>query len=68
MALWSVSNLESKGGGGGGWGEEENWPLAEDVMKLEPIVKFSNLISDSNTTVHCERVRNLSYNKNNYVS
>ena len=66
MALWSTSSLEApnedsdRDGGGG--------PMAEDVRKLEPIIKFSNLSDDANVNAHCERVRSLVYNKDRYVS
>lgn len=64
MALWSVSSLESCGEDKG---EDSEPVLAEDAKKLDPIIKFSNLMSDANVTSHCERVRSLAYNKHNYV-
>ena len=70
MALWSVSSLEPM--------EEEeeeegdmirSGPMAEDVQRLEPIVKFSNLMgSGRSSSSHCERVRSLAYNRQKYVS
>ena len=64
MALWSVVSLDSPDGSE----EEENSPMAEDVSKLGPIIKFSNLTSDTNVTPHCERVRSLAYSRDTYVS
>ena len=64
MALWSVVSLDQSEDSDG----EENSPLAENVSKLEPIIKFSNLTSDVNVTSHCERVRNLAYSRDSYVS
>jgi WD repeat-containing protein 40A len=63
MALWSVVSLDQSEDSDG----EENSPLAENVSKLEPIIKFSNLTSDVNVTSHCERVRNLAYSRDSYT-
>lgn len=64
MALWSVCTLEDCGDSE----REGNRLLAEDVRKMEPIIKFSNLMSDTNVAAHCERVRSLAYSKDSYVS
>ena len=64
MALWSVSCLEpateeTRRGG----------PMAEDVQRLEPIIKFSNIAGNiSSSGSHSERVRSLAYNRERYVS
>ena len=81
MALWSISTLEAlsddsfktrdeEEGEGEGEGEGiQKGPMAEDVKKLEPIIKFSNSTGGSATVAaHCERVRSLAYNKDKYVS
>ena len=81
MALWSISTLEAlsddsfktrdeEEGEGEGEGEGiQKGPMAEDVKKLEPIIKFSNSTGGNATvTAHCERVRSLAYNKDKYVS
>ena len=70
MALWSVSSLDTPTQEREGEGEEgRGGLLAEDVKKLEPIIKFSNLATSADPpTPHCERVRSLAYNRDRYVS
>ena len=70
MALWSVGSLESAPPPRERGGEvTRSGPMAEDVQKLEPIVKFSNLAGSSRSSPsHCERVRSLAYNRQKYVS
>ena len=69
MALWSVSSLEEDGERDEEGEEgEKRPPMAEHVRKLEPIIKFTNVSHETDAPAHCERVRNLAYNKDRYVS
>ena len=69
MALWSVGSLESAPPQERGGEATRSGPMAEDVQKLEPIVKFSNLAGSARSSPsHCERVRSLAYNRQKYVS
>jgi WD repeat-containing protein 40A len=69
MALWSVGSLESAPPPQERGGEvTRSGPMAEDVQKLEPIVKFSNLAGSARSSPsHCERVRSLAYNRQKYT-